>query len=283
MMRSGTRITTGSIEGVGRLRLRYRACEAAQPRAGIVVVHGLGEHGGRYDGFADVMAACGISTFCCDLRGHGASEGRRGHVRNFEHYLQDIDRFRREVEGLVDLRLPLFLLGHSMGGLITLRYLEEYDSPFRGAVLSSPWLGTAMPVPRWKVTAANALSKVLPALPFSNGLEPERLSRDPDVVRAYEEDPLVHDVITPRLYAEASAAMGLALHRSDRMGVPLFFALAGSDRVVDTQRSLAFARSIPGTDVTIKVYPGHYHELLNEPDRTAIIRDVREWIAARLL
>ena len=272
----------GSFEGVGRVRLRYRALEVQQPRAALLVVHGLGEHSGRYDRFAEAMTASGVSTYALDLRGHGLSEGRRGHATRFHVLLQDVDRFVREVKGLVDARLPTFLLGHSMGGLVALRYLEEYDTQFNGAIILAPWLGTSAAIPRWKTTLAGVFTRLLPAVPISNGIDPKALSRDPDVVRAYQEDPLVHDRITPRLFTEASSAMGAVQRRGDRIHTPLLVMVPDGDRVVDSQRTLAFARSLPAGDVTIRVYPGHYHELLNEPDRATTIRELRDWLSARL-
>lgn len=282
MTSSVARTGEGAFEGVGGLRLRYRTHEVQQARAALLVVHGLGEHGGRYRDFAEMMGTAGVSTFVLDQRGHGLSEGRRGHVTSFDVLLQDLDRFRREVSGFIDARLPLFLLGHSMGGLVALRYLEEYDTPVRGAIILAPWLGTAVDVPRWKATMASALTRVLPSMPFRNGIDPDALCRDPVVVRAYREDPLVHDRITPRLFTQASAAMGDVLRRSDRIRTPLLFLLPGADRVVDTQRTLAFARSLAAPDVSIRVYPGHYHELLNEPDRAATVRELRDWLIARV-
>jgi alpha-beta hydrolase superfamily lysophospholipase len=168
----------GSIRGVRGVNLAYRTWEKPNARAALMVVHGLGEHAGRYAEFGERMASFGISTFAMDLRGHGLSDGRRGHVPRFDVHLQEIDRFRREVEGLADLRVPLFLFGQSMGGLIALRYLEEYEGRFRGAIIASPWLATAMPVPRWKVAAASLLNRLLPALPLRHGIEPDHLSHD---------------------------------------------------------------------------------------------------------
>jgi alpha-beta hydrolase superfamily lysophospholipase len=275
-----TRRSDGALIGVGGLHLAYRCWEAVRARAALVVVHGLGEHAGRYAEFGERMAGYGISTYALDLRGHGLSDGRRGHVPAFDTFLQELDRFRREVEGLADFRVPLFLLGHSMGGLIALRYQEEYNTRFEGAIISSPWLATAMAVPRWKIAASNMLARVLPALPFRNNLDPEHLSRVPAVVDAYRDDPLVHSSITPRLFVEVSAAMGHAHQRSDRIQEPLLFLLAGDDRIVDTDRTVRLARSIGVRDVTIKVLPGHYHEVLNEYDRADTHRLVRDWIAA---
>src|SRR5687768_10683451 len=116
----------GKFEGVGGLHLYYRAWESNQPRAALLVVHGLSDHSGRYEYFGHRMAGSGISVYSFDLRGHGLSEGRRGHADRFEVLLQDVDGFRREVDTITGGTLPLFLLGHSMGGLIALRYIEEY-------------------------------------------------------------------------------------------------------------------------------------------------------------
>ena len=283
-MATDTRIrrNEGSIFGVGHVRLQYRTWEIAGARANIVVVHGLGEHSGRYEAFGLRMADYGFSTFAMDLRGHGLSDGRRGHVPSFGALLQDVDRFRREVQGLADVRAPLFVLGHSMGGLIALRYQEEYHSAFRGAIIVSPWLATALPVPRWKVTMANLVAPVLPALPVPNHIDAADLSHDPDVVHAYRSDPLVHDRITPRLFTEAAGAMGLVLQRADRLSDPLLFLIAGEDRLVDSEKSLQFARRLPPEFTTIRHYPGMYHEVLNEVDRALPLRDLRDWVAARI-
>ena len=283
-MTTGTRVrrSEGSMTSTGRIALRYRAWEVANARSALVIVHGLGEHGGRYEQFAMSLARFGFSTYAFDLRGHGSSEGRRGHVRSFGIYLQDLDRFRREVQGFMPAGVPLFLLGHSMGGLIALRYQEEYRTSFAGAIISAPWLATALPIPRWKVTAAAAIARLLPALPMKNGLDPEHLSHDPMVVEAYRADPLVHGIITPRLFLQASAAMGLVLQRADRLDSPLLFLIPAGDRIVDAQLSLQFARQLPGQLTTIKLYPGMYHEVLNEVDREVAERDIRDWIAARI-
>ena len=268
----------GYLEGVRRLRLHYRTWELDDPTAGLLVVHGLFEHSRRYEQFAETMAGYGLSTFVLDLRGHGASEGRRGHVRSFDVLLQDVDRFRREVQGLVPVDLPLFLVGHSLGGLISLRYLEEYDVPFQGAILTAPWLGTAVDVPRWQVLAANILTKLLPAFPFPFKLDPALLTHDEERAADYRDDPLIHSTITPRLFSETATAIERALRRGDRVAIPILFLLAGDDRVVDTGRSLAFARSLPADDITIEVLEGQYHEVLQERDRSATMAAMRDWL-----
>jgi alpha-beta hydrolase superfamily lysophospholipase len=271
----------GQIAAVGGLRLYYRGWEADDPRASLLVVHGLSEHSGRYSQFGQTMASFGISVYSVDLRGHGLSDGRRGHVDRFDILLQDVDRFRHEVAGAITEQ-PLFILGHSMGGLITARYIEEFAHHLHGAIIISPWLATAMAVPRFKVLAASFLNRVLPALPINAGIDERYLSHDPGVVQRYRDDPLVHGKITPRMFTEASAAMGLVMQRSDRIRIPLLLLLAGDDRVVDTKKSEAFARSLTASDVTIRVLPDYYHEVLNDHDRAIAVREIRDWILARL-
>ena len=271
----------GKFEGVGDLHLYYRAWESPRAQAGLIVVHGLSDHSGRFTTFGLRMASFGINVYALDLRGHGASEGRRGHSDRFDYYLQDLDRFRWEVECLTGGNLPLFMLGHSMGGLIALRYIEEYDAALRGAVITSPWLATGPSIPRWKIVGAGVLNKFLPSLPIDAGIDPEFISHDPLIVSQYREDPHVHGKITPRLFMEASTAMGLVLSRSDRIHIPLLFLLAGDDQIVDTRKSEAFARSLATSDVTIHVLPNYYHEVLNDFDRAQAYKEIREWIGGR--
>lgn len=272
----------GYMEGVGRLRLHYRSWEVEEPRGALIVVHGLFEHSRRYEEFASFMAAHGFSTFALDLRGHGASEGRRGHVKRFDVLLQDVDRFRREVQSLISTDLPLFLIGHSLGGLIGLRYLEEYEADLHGAILISPWLGNAVSVPRWQVLAAAVLNRVMPAFPFPFRMDADELTHDSERAEDYRNDPVIHSTITPRLFTETSSAIELALRRGDRISVPLLFVLAGDDRIVDTHRSLAFARSLPSDDIAVEVLDGYYHEILNEVDRTIPLDAIRGWLEDRL-
>lgn len=268
----------GYVEGVGRVRLHYRTWEASDPMAGLVVVHGLFEHSRRYEELGEFMAGHRFSTFVLDLRGHGASEGRRGHVPRFDILLQDLDRFRREVQGLTPVGIPIVLIGHSLGGLIGLRYLEEYEATMAGAVITSPWLGTALDIPRWQVLAANVLTRVLPAFPFPFQLDSNDLTHDPERATDYDDDPVIHSTITPRMFTETSSAIELALRRGDRISVPILFLLAGEDRVVDTRRSLAFARSLQADPVTIHVLDGHRHEVMQEQGRAAVMAEIRDWI-----
>lgn len=272
----------GYVEGVGRLRLHYRAWEVDEPAAAILLVHGLFEHGGRYREVGEFMATAGFSTFALDLRGHGASEGRRGHVPRFEILLQDLDRFRREVQGLIPPGTPLFLLGHALGGLVALRYLEEYDAPVAGAVITSPCFGTAVQVPRWKVLLATVLDRPLPAFPLRFRFDTAALTTDPERASDYQDDPAIHATFTPRMFTATSSAIPRALQRGDRVDVPVRVMFAARDSVIDTDRSLAFARALPAHLFSIRVLEGFHHELLHDRERGAVLAEIRDWVRERI-
>lgn len=272
----------GYVEGIGGLRLHYRTWEVPRARAAFLLIHGFSDHSGRYGRFAGHMADHDISTFALDLRGHGASEGRLGYVSRFSCFLQDLDRFRREVQGLVDPRCPLFLFGHSMGGLITLRYLQEFEGALRGAIVSSPWLETAG-LPSWKRSVARLLARVLPALRLPAGIDAEHLSHDAKVVRRYRDDPIAHGIITPRLFVEIETAAAQVLAEPDRISTPLLLLLAGDDRLVESAPTLRLAGRLGHRDdLTLKRYGGYYHEVWNEADAGVVLEDVSTWITAHL-
>lgn len=271
----------GTLVGCDGTPLAFRSWTPPAHRAALMVVHGLGEHGGRYDEFARRMSGFDFMTFALDLRGHGRSGGPRGHVADFQLYLDDLDIFRREVEARSAGR-PLFIIAQSMGGLIALRYIQDHEPPLRAAVICSPWLATAMPVPRLKAALAPLLARFLPALPLRTGLRAVDLSRDPHIVAAYRDDPLVHGRITPATFAAVTSAMHTVQQRHDRVRLPLLLLLGGADRVVDTATSEAFGRTLPGPDVTIAVLPDHYHELLNETDRALTYDTVGGWLRDRI-
>lgn len=272
----------GCIEGVGRIRLQYRSWEGEDPDAAILLIHGLFEHGGRYQEVGEFMAAAGFATFSLDLRGHGVSEGRRGHVPRFEILLQDLDRFRREVQGLVPPGTPLFLLGHALGGLVALRYLEEYEAPVAGAILTSPCFGTAVAAPRWKVLLATVLDRILPAFPLRSRIDPAQFTRDPTRASDYLDDPAMHATFTPRMFSAISSAIHLALQRGDRIHAPVHILFAAHDRVIDTDRSVTFARSLPTDRVTARVLGGLHHELLHDRERGVVMAEIRDWMRERI-
>jgi alpha-beta hydrolase superfamily lysophospholipase len=264
------------------MRLHALRWPAERPRAALLLSHGLGEHAGRYAALARDLAPRGIEVHALDHRGHGRSGGARAYVQRFSQYVDDFEAFRRHVAVELPAGRPVFLLGHSLGGLIALRWLEAHRGEgVRGAILSAPLLGIAKEAARWKVALSGVLSKLLPRLPLGNEIDPAELSGDPAYVRSYREDPLVHARITPRLYTEMVRAMGDAVAEKDRLALPLLFLVPGADTIVREEETLRLAESLPG-DVTIRRYPGFRHESLNEVERARPVGDLIDWVEARI-
>src|SRR5690606_7306606 len=251
----------GYLEGVGGLRLHYRTWEPAGPRAAALVVHDLGEHGGRYAPLAERLAGHGFVTVAPDLRGHGRSDGRRGYVSRFEVFLQDLDRFRREAQGLTDPGRPLFLLATGLGGLVVLRYLQEFGAPVSGAVLAAPWIAGA-PLPPTATSLARILGRVLPAIRLSTGLHAPRPGRAPVADPAQRDAALAHHAFPPRRYNEVAAAMRQVPRRRCRLAVPLLVLLGRDDRITDPDRTAALLHSLDGAALEVRRCAGRAHEAL---------------------
>lgn len=265
-----------------RLHLREWPCDGA--RGTVHLVHGLGEHIGRYDALAAALNGWGWRVVGHDHRGHGRSDGPRGGLPAPDTLLRDlaqvIDTVRTARGG------PRVLLGHSLGGLIAARFVAEglHDRPadwHRGVdalVLSSPALDPGMN-PVQKALLA-VLGPLAPALALGNGLDPAWVSRDPAVVKAYVDDPLVHDRITPRLARFVVDAGEEVLSLAPRWRVPTLLMWAGSDRCVAPRGSAAFAAAAPVSVVSAQVYPALAHEIFNEPERAEVLEHLRAWLGS---
>jgi lysophospholipase len=240
-----------------------------------VVVHGWGEHSGRYAALARWFADRGVHVYALDHRGHGRSAGRRGHIARFSQYLSDLLAFRQAVASWTSL--PQLLLGHSFGGCVVLRTLEVCPEAIAAAVVSSPWLALFRRPPRWKTAMGTLLADVAPALQVPTNLDADELSTDPLVGMAYRSDPLVHRVMTPRAYREITQLQRVTLAEGDRIASPLLVLLAGEDRIASAGVAGRFADSLAG-DVTVHRYHGFYHEVLNERAKAKVFADVERWL-----
>jgi alpha-beta hydrolase superfamily lysophospholipase len=263
--------TATTRDGTEQLRRRW---QVADPRAALLVVHGIGEHSGRYQHVGRFFAERGVDVVGFDNRGFGRSGGRRGHVERFDVYLDDIEDRLTERRSL---GVPVVLLGHSLGGLMAASYLVS-DRPQPGlAVLSSPAL--AAEVPRWQRVAAPVLGRLRPTMFFPAEIEGDGLSRDPEVQRAYATDPL--------LVAGATAGLGNAIFRAmervnaglERLRVPTYVLHGDADPVVPISASRPLASLDP---VTYRVWPGLRHECLNEPEQDQVMGEVDAWLGERL-
>lgn len=268
-----------------QLHLHATPRPAGRPRGTVLVVHGLGEHGGRYGHVVAHLAAQGWATVLFDQRGHGQSGGPRGGIAAADSLLADLGRLvsdtRQGAPG------PLVLLGHSMGGLVVGRFVAEglparpapWWQPVDGLVMSSPALDPGMNAfQKLLLTVAEPLA---PNAALGNGLQPEWVCSDPAVVRAYVADPLNHDRITPRLVRFIVDGGLLLRQAAPRWATLTLLLYAGADRCVAPRGSDAFAASAPASMVAHRRYDGMAHEIFNEPDQARVLADLSTWLAAR--
>ncbi|MBF6601225.1 MAG: lysophospholipase [Dehalococcoidia bacterium] len=251
---------------------------AAAPKAAVAVVHGYAEHSGRYASVGEALAARGYAVHALDLRGHGRSDGPRALVRSFERYLADLRLFLDRVRAGNGGR-PLFLLGHSMGGTIVALASVAGRPPVEGILLSGP--ATAHNAPRVFERLLDVIARIAPRLPLTK-LSAGGVSRDPEVVRRYEADPLVYH---GRIRAALLASMLRAARRIDDgiagMTLPALFMHGTGDALTSPDGSRDLYERAGSADKTLKLYDGLYHEILNEPERDAVITDIVEWLDAR--
>lgn len=249
----------------------------AQVRGSVVVMHGLGEHSGRYRALAQFFNGCGLSVRCYDHRGHGKSEGTRGDVIHGDPLVQDAQILIENFSA--DFAEPPFLFGHSMGGLFAARFALSGLAPLRGLILSSPALAVKMSAFERKLL--KVLYAIAPSFGVPNGLSTKYLSHDPRVVEAYEADPLVHGRISPRLLSSMLAAMAYCLEHAHELSMPTLMLAAGDDHLVDCEGSKRFFARIPAGVAQLQIYPQLYHEIFNELDASQPFADLRSWLATQ--
>jgi alpha-beta hydrolase superfamily lysophospholipase len=265
------------------LTLQLREWPADDARGTVLVVHGLGEHIGRYAHVAAALKRCGRNVVGYDQRGHGESGGLRGRLGRPDALLRDlalvVDAVRARYPG------PLVLLGHSMGGLVAARMVAggleskvpDWHRPVDALVLSSPALDAGLSGAQKALLAV--LGPLAPNLAVGNGLAPEWMSRDPKVVAAYVQDPLVHDRATPRLVRFIVDGGELVRAHAARWRVPTLLMYAGSDRCVAPAGSAAFAAAAPKSVVTARIFAPLFHEIFNEPEQADVFAALAAWLS----
>ena len=265
-----------SRDGLALKQRRWRA--VGRVRGTILIVHGLGEHGGRYQRLAMHLTKQGWNVAAYDLRGHGESEGPRGHIHRPDDHLDDLglvmDAVRSSRPGA-----PLILLGHSMGGQIAALMLARAYRPANGLILSSPALMVSMtPVQRLQLLIGGALA---PSLRVPNGLPVDKLSHSQAVVTAYRSDPLVHNGVTPRLARAVIRGGAEVLRKAKDWKVPTLLLWAGDDHCVNPSGSARFALQAPQHVVKSKSFPGLYHEIFNERHPEPVLDALDAWLEER--
>ena len=273
--------TEGHLTGADGVKLYYQTwLPEGAPRGVLVLVHGLGEHGGRYPHLVETLLPAGFSVYAMDNRGHGRSGGQRGFIPSWDAFREDLRGFIAFVAKEQPGR-PLFLMGHSLGGLIALDYALHYPEGLRGVVASAPALRNKGISPVL-MAVSRVLSRITPSLTVKTGLDASAISRDPEVVRAYQNDPLVHGLGTPRLASESEKTMAWVNARAGDWRLPLLLLHGEADRLVDIEGSRAFFDAAPVEDKRLITYPGGYHESHNDLHHAQAAADVLAWLEAHL-
>lgn len=243
----------------------------------VILVHGYGEHSGRYEHTASDLARAGFEVHAYDQQGHGRSGGTRCHVRRFEHLVDDLEGFVAAVRAERP-PLPVVVVGHSIGGLVVAAYASQRNPKVAGVVASSAVLSMPEGVSRARVIAFRGLKWLAPRLSLASQLDPKALSRDPEVVRAYLEDPLVQRKITASLASEILSAMKRTVAAATAVRVPMLLLHGEDDRVCPVAGSRNFFEQLNVTQRGLHTYPGLQHEIFNEPERAAVLGDLIGWI-----
>ena len=261
------------------LEIRVRVAEVETPVADVVLTHGLGEYCGRYEHVAAAFATEGVRLWSYDLRGHGLSGGRRGDAVRYELLVEDLARM---VERARSDANALFVMGHSLGGQITLSYLLEHGTNgLAGAVILSPWLRLAFLPPKWRVLLAKAALFVLPGLCQKTPSDASQLSRDLEHLAAMPNPELCHDVISGRFFFAIEKAGARVLDRASELQLPILLIHGAADSVTCPKATAILKDRAGSKDKTLIIYPEARHETHNDLGRERVLADVTEWVTAR--
>jgi acylglycerol lipase len=280
--RMGAEHHEGTLRAVDGTALYWQSWRVdGPPKALLFIVHGLKDHSARYSAVAAELNARGVTVSALDLRGHGRSEGRRAWVRRFDEYLDDLDLVLRAAQQECP-STPVFLLGHSMGGAIVTRFAIERRPAVTGIVLSAPALQPSATVSRAAIGFTKFLSAIAPGAAVFRTANAD-FSRDPAVVAAMDQDPLIYQKPAPaRTAAELLRAMDRVRATSPQLTIPFLVLHGTADRLTDPAGSQTLRDRAASPDKTLQLYPGLYHDLLHEPERAQILADLTGWIEARI-
>jgi alpha-beta hydrolase superfamily lysophospholipase len=272
---------TGTFVGTDKTGIFYQSWVPEDAVATVIVVHGYAEHSGRYAHVAKALNASGYAVWALDHRGHGRSEGPRASVKRFEDFVADLATFVRLVQAKT-VAGPLFMLGHSMGGLISTLYSFDHQDQLAGLILTGPAMKVDEGVSPLLLGLSVVLSAVAPQLPVGP-FDPTGVSRDPDVVAAYINDKLNYTAgVKARMGRQFVLGTRSVLGRAPSLKLPILVIQGEADRLVSPAGTYAAFAAFGSADKTLKKYPGLYHEVLNEPEQDEILALICEWLNMRL-
>jgi len=252
-------------------------------KAIICLIHGFGEHSGRYVQVAERLTKDGYSLITFDLRGHGKSPGLRGHISSYEALLRDISSLL-EISKKRFPQIPTFLYGHSWGGSLVLNYVLQYKPQLKGVIVTGPWLQLAFEPPLYKVILSKIMNSIWPSFLQISGLDTKELSHDSKIVKAYKKDPLVHSYISARMFVNIYKSGRWALEHASEFNLPLLLMHGGEDKIISCKASCEFAKKlIDSKNCTFKLWEGLYHEIHNEPKKEEVLKFIINWLDWRVL
>jgi len=252
----------------------------ARAKGVVALVHGHGEHVGRYENVASALTNAGYVLSGYDSRGHGKSTGPRGHIPSYETLMDDIGAFISML-GEKYSGQPVFLYGHSMGGNQVINYALRRHPKIAGVIATGPWLKLAFEPPAIKVALGRFMNNIFPAFTQANGLDTSGLSHDAEVVRLYDNDPLGHDKVSARLFVSMYESGLWALDHASELALPLLLMHGGADPITSAEASRQFADKA-GSKVTLRIWDGLYHEIHNEPEQAEVFKVIIEWMDKHL-
>ena len=272
----------GYLKGVRDTDIFYQYwLPEGEPKATLLVVHGVREHSGRYMNVVNHLVPSGYGVYGIDHIGHGKSDGERVYVERFQDYTKTLKKCFDMIREWQPER-PIFLIGHSMGGLISAAFLLEHQDELSGAVLSAPSIKVSDNTSQAIIFVGKLLSIIMPKAGLIK-LDAENVSRDPAVVDAYINDPLAYTgKITARLGAEILETMQRVTEEATEIRLPIMIVQGSDDKVVDPRGAQLLYDLVTSEDKTIKIYDGLYHEVFNEPEHEQVLNDVKTWLEAHL-
>ena len=272
---------TSTFIGKGGVEIFFQNWKKPSPDMILIISHGIGEHSGRYMNLVNELESLNLCIFAMDHRGHGKSGGKKGHCDDFMDYVYDLKLFRNYIAEEFD-GVPIVLLGHSMGGVISMRYSLEYPDDIKALILSSPGFIPAFKLPSWKQSMSEFMGKYLPSFTLSNGLSAEDLSHDSSVIDAYENDPLVHDRASAGLYIGFTKTAAECMKRASELTIPLLAIHGKADMMVDYKGTEEVFLNVSSRSKKIILGEGMYHETMNETEelRSTILSSISEWLTS---
>lgn len=267
-------------QGADGVELFGKEWSVDKPSAVVILVHGMGEHSGRYEPLANFLTDNNITLASYDQRGHGQTKGKRGHTPSGKKLWEDLDQYYKAIKAKYP-KTPLFLYGHSMGGNVVLNYLLNFPVELNGAIVTGPWIKLTMEPPKALLAIGKLLRNILPAMQQDTQLDANNISTIPEEVAKYKNDPLIHGKITFAMAADTIKAGDFLDTYAGEFPVPLLIMHGGADPITSKEASKRLAGRIT-SEVTFKEWPGNYHEIHYDKNQKEVFNTILSWIKAKL-